>query len=188
MKKLLIIALFPLIFQSVYGQKYLLGIKNGTHLEYLFDLHGQKRTIDIVTKMPSDSLIMEWNLRGIKGSYIILSEALEKGNQMSIKQIVPFQSVILKTNETFCMISRSAFHDLLKNHRFVYNNTTYVLNDNGQDNSNQLNGNTLDVLHVTAQIDETEMWILNNPDFPIISKIIKNPLGINFKLISISYD
>jgi len=83
------------------------------------------------------------------------------------------------------MISRSAFQDLLKNNRFVYNNTTYVLNDNKPDSIVLQNGEHVSVLHVAAQIDATEMWIVNNPDFPIIGKMIKNPLGINFLLTSI---
>ncbi|HEX9151621.1 MAG TPA: hypothetical protein VF842_06025, partial [Flavobacterium sp.] len=91
----------------------------------------------------------------------------------------------LKPTETFFMISQKAYQDLLKNNKFIYNNTTYVLDENADKNSVEMDGKLIDTLHVIAQIDETEMWILKNPDFPLIYKITKNPLGINFILVKI---
>ena len=188
MKKYILQVFILFLFQSVYSQEYLPDIQTGTRLEYLFDLHGQKRTISLAIKMQAGSLITEWNLSGVKGTYVILPEALEQGNQLSVKQLVPFQPDTLKPDETFCLISRSAFQDLLKKNRFVYNHTTYVLDTagTGQDRELEVPGKTLDVLHVKAQIDATEMWILNDPDFPVICRMIKNPLGINFSLTSVS--
>ena len=84
------------------------------------------------------------------------------------------------------MISRSAYQDLVKNNSFVYNNTTYVLAKNEDKNGVSIDGKLIDALHVIAQIDETEMWIIKNPEFPLICKIAKNPLGINFILVKVA--
>lgn len=83
------------------------------------------------------------------------------------------------------MISQSAYQDLLKNDKFIYNNTTYVLDKNEDKNGVVIDGKSTDVLHVIAQIDETEMWIVKNPEYPLICKITKNPLGINWTLVKI---
>ena len=48
-----------------------------------------------------------------------------------------------------------------------------------------IQGKTVEALHVKAQIDETEMWIIKNPEFPLICKVIKNPLGINPTLVKV---
>jgi hypothetical protein len=67
----------------------------------------------------------------------------------------------------------------------VYNNTTYILDKNEDKNGVSIDGKLIDALHVIAQIDETEMWIVKNSEFPLICKIIKNPLGINFTLVKV---
>jgi hypothetical protein len=43
----------------------------------------------------------------------------------------------------------------------------------------------LDVLHAVARDETTEMWILNNPAFPLICKLKGNPLGFDFIVNSI---
>ena len=48
-----------------------------------------------------------------------------------------------------------------------------------------LGGQPVDVLHVVAQNETTQLWILNNPDFPFVCQIKGNPLGIDIKLNSI---
>ncbi|MNY02090.1 hypothetical protein D3C86_1346480 [compost metagenome] len=110
---------------------------------------------------------------------------MKNGNELSFNQGEYAPILNLKPTETFFMISQSAYQDLLKNKQFIYNNTTYVLDENTTTNSVDLEGKLLDTFHVVAQIDETEMWIVKNPTYPLICKITKNPLGINFTLVKI---
>ena len=83
------------------------------------------------------------------------------------------------------MISQSAYQDLVKSKKFVYNNTTYVLDEKEEKSSVTVDGKSVDAFHVIAQIDKTEMWIIKNPNFPLICKVTENPLGINFTLVKI---
>lgn len=41
------------------------------------------------------------------------------------------------------------------------------------------------LLHVNDSVDGCEMWIMDNPDFPLIWEIQNNPLGINWKVAPI---
>jgi hypothetical protein len=149
-------------------------------------LHGQTRTLTLTTKITNDKLILDLDTRGVKSSIVILSEALKNGNELSFNQGEYAPVLNLKPTETFFMISRDAYQDLLQNNKFIYNNTTYVLDKNAADNKVEIEGKLLDTLHVVAQIDETEMWIIKNPDYPLICKMTKNPLGINFTLVKIA--
>ena len=168
------------------AQSFIPTIKNNTALHYVCKLHGQTRTLTLNTKMTADTLVFNLNTKGIKNSTItIRKEALKKGNALSYIQGEDLEVLILKPTETFFMISQSAYQDLLKNNQFVYNNTTYVLDKNVDTNPVVIDGKTVESLHVIAQIDETEMWIVKNPDFPLICKMTKNPLGINFTLVKI---
>ncbi|MGQ7944644.1 hypothetical protein [Flavobacterium sp. WC2509] len=186
MKNIILAIVFCSLFQVVKAQDYTPTIKNKTELNYVCKLHGQTRTLTLTTKMADDKLVMNLDTKGVKNSNIIISqEGLKKGNALSFNQGEDLQVIVLKPTETFFMISQSAYQDLLKNNKFVYNNTTYVLDQSVDKNLFWLDGKAIDVLHVIAQIDETEMWIVKNPDYPLICKMTKNPLGINWSLVKV---
>ncbi|MGO4770496.1 hypothetical protein ACEN2I_02450 [Flavobacterium sp. W22_SRS_FK3] len=186
MKNTIITVLICAIFQMVSAQSYFPTIKNNTELHYICKLHGQTRTLTLTTKMTDDGLVFNLNTKGVKNSTIkIQQEALKKGNALSYNQGEDLEVIVLKPTETFFMISQSAYQHLEKTNQFIYNNTIYVLDKNKDQNSIVIEGKTVEALHVIAQIDETEMWIVKNPEYPLICKITKNPLGINWTLVKI---
>ena len=186
MKNTILAIFFCTVYQMVSAQSYIPVIKNNTELHYICKLHGQTRTLALTTKMTDDNIVFNLNTKGVKNSTIkIQQEALKNGNALSYNQGEDLEVKVLKPTETFFMISQSAYQDLLKNNQFVYNNTTYVLDKNEDKNNVVIEGKTVETLHVIAQIDETEMWIVKNPEFPLICKIAKNPLGINWTLVKI---
>ena len=185
MKNILAAFLFLAFYQTGISQNYIPTIKNNTELNYVCKLHGQTRTLSLIAQTAGDALTFKLETRGVKSSIVMLPEAVKNGNALSFNQGEYAPVLNLKPTETFFMISRSAYQDLVKNNSFVYNNTTYVLDKNEDKNGVSIDGKLIDALHVIAQIDETEMWIVKNPDFPLICKIAKNPLGINFTLVKI---
>ena len=185
MKNSILTIVLCFLFQMVAAQSFIPTIKNNTALHYVCKLHGQTRTLTLTTKINNDNLVLDLDTRGVKSNIIIAQEGLKNGNALSFNQGETSDVIVLKPTETFFMISQSAYQDLLKNNKFVCNNTTYVLDKNADKNPVKIDGKTIDALHVLAQIDETEMWIVKNPDFPLICKMTKNPLGINFTLVKI---
>ena len=169
----------------VAAQSFIPTIKNNTALHYVCKLHGQTRTLTLTTKINNDNLVLDLDTKGLKSNIIIAQEGLKNGNALSFNQGETSDVIVLKPTETFFMISQSAYQELLKNNKFIYNNTTYVLDDKVDGNPVAIDGKTINALHVVAQIDETEMWIVKNPDYPLICKMTKNPLGINFTLVKI---
>ena len=186
MKNIFLAIVFCSLFQIVKAQNYIPTIKDKTELNYVCKLHGQTRTLTLTAKMTDDKLVMNLDTKGVKNSSIIISqEGLKKGNSLSFNQGEDLQVIVLKPTETFFMISQSAYQDLVKNNQFIYNNTTYILDKNKDQNSVSIDGKSVDALHVIAQIDETEMWIVKNADYPLICKMTKNPLGINWTLVKV---
>lgn len=183
MKKVIICILFCAIWHIGNSQNYIPSIKNNTELHYVCKLHGQTRALSLTAKTAGDTLTFKLETRGVKSSIVMLPEALKNGNALSYNQGEYAPVLNLKPTETFFMISRSAYQDLIKNQTFIYNNTTYVLQKTEDKESVFIDGKQLETFHVAAQIDQTEMWIVKNPDFPLICKMNKNPLGINFTLV-----
>jgi len=185
MKNIIIVFLFLSFYETGRAQTYIPTLKNNTELNYVCKLHGQTRTLSLKAETAKGGLMFKLETRGVKSSIVMLPEAVEKGNALSFNQGEYEPVLNLKPTETFFMISRSAYQDLIKSSSFVYNNTTYVLDKSEDKNPVSIDGKIVDALHVIAQIDETEMWIVKNPEYPLICKIIKNPLGINFVLVKV---
>ncbi|MCP2029856.1 hypothetical protein L1276_005050 [Flavobacterium sp. HSC-32F16] len=183
MKNTILAILFCVVYQTGKSQNILI-IKNNTELQYSCKLHGQTRALSLIAKIAKDTLTFKLETRGVKSNIVILPEALKNGNALSYNQGEFAPVLNLKPTETFFMISQAAYEDLLNNNQFIYNNTTYVL-DEKDAKKNQIEGKSLDTFHVKAQIDQTEMWIVKNPEFPLVCKMTKNPLGIDFTLIKI---
>ncbi|RKR04579.1 hypothetical protein C8C82_4235 [Flavobacterium sp. 81] len=185
MKNIILAFLFFAFYQTGRSQNYIPTIKNNTQLHYICKLHGQTRTLQLTAETADNTLAFKLETRGVKSKIVMLPEAVKNGNTLSFNQGEYSPILNLKPTETFFMISQSAYQDLVKNNSFVYNNTTYVLDKNEDKNGVSIDGKLIDALHVIAQIDETEMWIVKNPDFPLVCKITKNPLGINFTLVKV---
>jgi len=185
MKNTILAIIFCTLGQMVISQNYVPSIKNNTELSYVCKLHGQTRALTLTTKIDKDTLVLNLETRGVKSIIVISQKALKNGNALSFNQGEYSNVLTLKPTETYFMISQSAYQDLVKNKKFVYNNTTYVLDEKEEKSNVAVDGKSVDTFYVKAQIDKTEMWIIKNPDFPLICKVIENPLGINFTLVKI---
>lgn len=179
--------LLPMFF-SVAAKAQMLKpvIKAGTTFYYTFELNGQHASFEISIKKFMDTLTMGWKIRGLaNGLYIITPAAWQNADMLYFAQPELFSTIKLKDNETYLMLSKNAFHNLLTKKSFIYNNTVYTLANDLKTNAFKLGNDTLDVIHITAKNETTELWILNNPDFPMICQIKGNPLGINIELNTI---
>ncbi|WP_308991316.1 hypothetical protein QLS71_001420 [Mariniflexile litorale] len=185
MTKIILIAIGCLLYNTGQAQGHIPEITNNTELQYICKLYGQTRPVNLRPTFVGDTLIIDWDLRKTKRTYAILPEALQNGTGLTFNQGESPDLLVLEPTDTFFMISKSAFSDLVANNKFVYNNTTYNLDKTKVTNEVVIDGKIVDVLFVKAEIDETELWILNNPEFPLICKIAKNPLGVNCTLTEI---
>lgn len=160
-------------------------IKAGTQIDGKFLLYGQTVPVKITVRSMTDSVFLDWNIRGATGTYLISAEGFENGTKLNFVQPA-YQAVLrLAADETFGLISKSAFKALKKKNKLVYNHTTYALIAEDKATAFQLTGQPIKVLHVKGIEEACELWILDDPSFPLICQIRNNPLGINFTLTGI---
>lgn len=184
MKTLTYIFLLSMLYMAASAQQ-LPVIKAGTQIEGKFLLYGQTVPVMMTVRSMTDSVFLDWNIRGATGSYLISAEGFEKGTQLNFVQPAYQEVVRLAPDDTFGLISKAAFKALKKNKKLVYNSTTYLLKEEVNDLSFKTAGQQLKVLHVTGIEEPCELWILDDPSFPLVCQIRNNPLGINFTLIGI---
>lgn len=181
MKKKLFICF--LLIGSLMGSVMAQGII--THpLLFVFKLHGQTRKYQFTFNQSNDTLYLHWgierNTRWQSGSYAMPQEALKTAAGLSFLQPEDGRHICLPAQETFALLSATAYQELKSQKEFHYNQTEYRL----ADTKSQAMGYPL--LHVNDSVDGCEMWIMDNPDFPLIWEIQNNPLGINWKAVPVT--
>jgi hypothetical protein len=178
LKTLLLLSLAALGSASARAQALAPAVGVGTTFNYVFELHGQHAPFELTIASATDTLKLKWRIRNLAVS----PTAWQRANALHVAQPLPGPPVRLPDNQTFLMLSKSAYATLLAQHRFEYNNTVYDLRDDLGAYPLLLGGQPLDVLHVVAQGDATELWILRNASFPVICQMAHNPLGVNYVL------
>jgi hypothetical protein len=188
LKKTLLLSLAALGSASARAQALALAptVGVGTTFNYNFELHGQHAPFELAIASATDTLKLKWRIRNLAGGvYAVSPTAWQQGTALSVAQQLPGPPIRLPKNQTFLILSKSAYATLLAQHRFVYNNTLYDLRDDLGAHPLLLGGQPLDVVHVVAQGDATELWILRNATFPVICQMAHSPLGINMVLTAI---
>lgn len=163
---------------------------NKTVFSVQYTLHKQIRLFDFVISEKADTICIDWSIfrdsKRLNGCYKVPYQALKCGNMLSWDQPETDKVIYLSSMETFGFISRDALRKLCEEGSFVYNQTTYrKINQDEMFVSQQ----TADIpskykdkslIHVRADIDRTEMWIVNDPKLPFIYRMSNNPIGIDW--------
>lgn len=144
---------------------------------YVFKLHGQTRRYTMKMENKKDTLCLVWSILRNgelqKGRFKMCPESVENASSFSWIQPENGQSVILPAHETFGIISHQAYRSLDGKGFFIYNGVTYHRVDT--DSSKRK-------IHVQADVDDTQMWIILSNDLPVVSEIKDNPLEIDWKI------
>ena len=82
----------------------------------------------------------------------------------------------LNDDETFGLISKSAYKSLIDNKEFSYSGMKFKLKSPAT--AFKVSGKEMDVSHVVSDNGSLELWILNHPNFPFIVQSSGMPTDI----------
>ena len=151
---------------------------------FVYKLHGQTRKYQYSFKPCSDGMVITWgierNTKWQSGTFTLTGKALENAECMSFLQPVDGEHLTLPDSMTYHVIlSKKAFADLKSNGTFTYDGIRYDA-EPATETFTYGQGQTCPLIHVHDTAEGADMWILDNPDFPLICKMINNPLEINW--------
>ncbi|MEO6524602.1 MAG: hypothetical protein ABIN91_23155 [Mucilaginibacter sp.] len=182
MKKIHLLLFLSMGCLGAFAQKYVPQITAGTQIAYTVSKDGESIAFRLNIHSISDSLKMDWEVSEYgNGSYTMALKSLQNGKKMVLKVPLPDEVTQLPDTETMGFISRSAFKCMAKNKFMVFDNMKYILSTVTTPPINS-NGQELDVIHAVSVDGRNQLWILNNPDFPLICKTINNIVGANLTL------
>lgn len=140
-------------------------------------LHGQKRIFKVSfeesdTPHPS-TLILKWgiqrNLKWWKGTYTIHKEARQHAKRLCYDQPFDGKHLDILRDEIFCwLLSQDMLRDLKANQLDA-------------DTTVEIQGKTYPLIH-HIDSEGTEMWVVDNPDLPLIWKMHNNANEIDWEM------
>lgn len=148
------------------------GTASSASLNISFTLNQQHRTWPLTYGWQGDTLIVTCK----EATYKIARPVVESGENFCWE--IPADGAVYEAQGSFAFISRKALRDLQENGSFVYDGITWRKiaspSKEGQGEA--------DMLHVRADIDQTEMWISLKDDLPLVVEMRHNPLGIDWHI------
>ena len=175
MKKIIFTILSIGLFFSASAQKLLPEIKAGTTLSSHVYVQGQELPLVLTLKTITAPVVLNWAVDGYgEGSFEMSANALEKGTAIYMGQ--PGMGLTkLADNETYGLISKAAFKSLIDTKAFTYNGATFKVKSPAT--VMKLGTKEADVIHVVND-QKIELWILNNPNMPLILQTAGLPIDV----------
>ena len=142
---------------------------------FTYKLHGQTRRFDVDITEKDDSLILKYgiqrNLKYWRGSYTMTPEARHHARNISYQQPIDNQHITLPDDELFAILSSDVYSEIKEKGACTWCKTPFILVDipDGQ-------------LHLKDTAEGAEIWVLNNPQLPLIMKMINNPVEIDWEV------
>ncbi|MFD1257341.1 hypothetical protein ACFQ3S_11085 [Mucilaginibacter terrae] len=186
MKKLIVLTLYSLLGLTVLAQKYIPQVKTGTVLNYTAYARAFGQTLPAILTITEINapLRMKWVINGLgTGIFEISAKAIQSGNKMALREPGFEEITKLKDSETLAFLSKDTFTALINNKVFELNGQKFTVTDGAP--SYNIDGKEADTFYAVTANGKTKLWVLNNPDFPLICKIEGAPQGIDLALNSV---
>lgn len=186
MKKLLILTVCGLLSLSTWAQKVVPQIKNGTVLNYTANVRvmGQMLPVMMTITEINAPLHIKWVISGLgTGTYEVSAKAIQSGTKMALREPGYEPLTKLKDNETIGFLSKDTFNSLVTSKAFELNGLKFTVTDGAP--AYILDGKEADTFYAVSANGKTKLWVLNNPDFPLICKIEGAQQGIDLTLNSV---
>jgi hypothetical protein len=179
------LVLFFLAF-GAFAQKYLPQIKPGTVLTYTAESRntGMTATVTLSVISTTDPVKMKWDIPGVgTGFYSMNAKSIQSASKTIAQEPEPDIVTNLDNDKTLILLSKDAYKSMVENKSFVLNG--YTFNVQADTSTFTINDKLANVTVATTEKGHREIWILKNPDFPMICKAHKVTPYIDFWLTAI---
>lgn len=148
----------------------------GKQYTFVYNLRTQYRRFNVNFTEKQDSLVLNWTITldsyKVPGSYVMSPEARKHATQLNYVMPAPIAPIVTPDNELFALLSSDALNDAKQKGECRYNNTTLKFIDE-----------TDGLVHLKDFDEGYEMWVQDDPEFPLIWKMKNNPVEIDWDVI-----
>jgi hypothetical protein len=178
MKKIFLSLLYLSFSLNLLAQKALPELKVGTVMQCSAFVQGQEFPLVLTLKSISGPVSIAWSVEGYgDGTFEMSAKALEGATMFSLPTQPALGLTKLADTETFGIISKAAYKTLAETKVFTYNGVKFKVKT-PEPNPMKWAGKEADVTHIISEDGKIELWILNNPNFPLMVKTAGLPTDI----------
>ena len=177
MKKILLILLGLSLSVATFAQKFNPEIKKGTAIQCAGYRGGQEFPLTLTIKSMSSPVVIAWEVPNYgEGSFEMTDKALESSTKMWVGGNPSMDVTKLPEDQTYGLISKAAYKTLMETKTFTYSGMKFNIKADAK--PMQINGKDADVTNIVSENGKFELWILNNPNFPLIVQSAGMPIDI----------
>lgn len=180
--------LLLMVTSLIFAQKFVPPIKNGTVFNYTAYARnaGQRVPATFTLVSLTAPVQLKWTVAGLgNGIYEISAKGVQSGTKMVIREPGMDPVIKLKDDETLAFLSKDTFNGLVTSKTFMLNKQTFNVVADTAAVPYKINDKEADVFYAVTPNGKTKLWVLNNPEFPLICKMEGGPYGIDLNLESI---
>lgn len=187
MKKICCFILCICAYYTVSAQKYVPHIKDGTLMTYSVKSRatGQTANINLTMISLTPPVKIKWEIPFVgKGFFEMSAKSIQSATKTLAEEPEPDEVTTMKDDETLLILSKDTYNCMITNKTFKLNGHTFNVQTDTA--AFKINKKDADVFYAVSTKGNREIWVLNNPDFPLIcrSKHVTNL--IDFELASIT--
>ena len=140
------------------------------------------------------SLLMCWSNRKLTfysipvthGAWIMNQKSLQSGTgslgdnpQPGVDQVVP-------DDKTQLVLSKDQWAAITRDKKLKHNNVEFSVADPAAGSEFKVGDKSVDVIYLESADKSSKLWVLNNPAFPLIAKVVGNTGGPDLTMLSIN--
>lgn len=163
---------------SLFAQKLLPEIKDGTKMYASAMYQGQEIPVFYTIKSAKAPVSITWSVEGYgDGEFVMSEKALAGATTLFASQPQPGDAKKLADSETYGLISKAAYKSLIDTKALTYSGIKFKVTS-PDPNPIKLGGKEIDAIRITSEDGKMGLWILNNPDIPLILQTAGMPIDI----------
>ena len=145
---------------------------------------GSHATVTLIITSLGDPIKIKWGIAFVGGgSFEMSAKAMQSATKLIAEEPESDEVTKIDDDKTLVVLSKETFSSLINNKTFKLNG--YTFNVTADTVPFKINDKDADVFHAVSTRGHRELWILNNPNFPLICKAQSVTGGIDFSLTAI---
>lgn len=184
MKKIVLTGILFFSLICLQAQLQNIPARQGLELEYTIYPMGQvfPCTLRLDSISPGYLSIAWKNVEGRGGKYIMERTSLDSATTAFWGPPQYGMDVTLDPEMTLLIWSKKLWKELQQNRKVVYDGMLYIQKEAVGNNRLAIDGKPADALFLESENGQTRIWLLNNPELPILLKVERNPFGVDLQI------
>jgi hypothetical protein len=118
-----------------------------------------------------------------KGFFEMSAKSMQSATKTLAEEPMPDETTTMKDDEALLVLSKDTYNSMVNNKSFQLNG--YTFNVQADTAAFKINKLDADVFYAVSTKGNRKIWVLNNPDFPLICKSYKVTDYIDFEITAI---